>query len=316
MSIKVSLFRSFRINPQSKLSPLGVILVVYVVLQLSLIGIVGNSLFLAPDEARYLWIFENLYRANFGQDQLLYGWSDMPIGVLKVIYLIPKILMEIGFSPLLSLRLNSVLLSCLNLILIWKSIELSRIKFKNKALTLFPIFLPSFIIWSTLGLREIYLFVSLSGMLYGICLALFRQSVIQSAIIVLIFSALLLFTKSYLWLLFTASYLATIVVIRLFGGTFLRDATKLTGALLAPFILATLIGGNSLSHLNFSAVFQLGLREDNAHEFLVEPTPTKAEPTPTKAEPTPTKAEPTPTKAEPTPTKLEVIKSQGVTSFE
>ena len=230
----------------------------------------------APDEANYIAVFNNLYAKDFSLDGYL-GWQEGSINALRIIYLPAKILDVIGFSDFYSVRILSVFYSMSSLYLLLKMAPTG--KFFGRSISFWLIaafYVPSVFVWSSLGLRESFIFVSLIAIFYLLenpqNLSLRVRFVMLATA-----SSFLLISKVYLY--------GLLFICLIFSTTFLwirkRDSQfrsiKLLSAMAIPLILFPSVSANIAA----SAKETLEVK-------LATPTPT---PTPTP-KPTPT---PTPT---------------------
>ncbi len=120
----------------------------------------------APDEANYIGVFNNLYRSDFSLDGYL-GWQEGSINALRIIYLPAKLLALVGFSDFFAIRLLSVLYSMFSLYLLLRLAPERKIVWLPIRFWLVgAYFIPSFFLWTSIGLRESFIFFSFVAILY------------------------------------------------------------------------------------------------------------------------------------------------------
>ncbi len=168
---------------------------------------VGFILFLgplysfAPDEVGYLITFKNLYNASQdGQPKIIGGWIAAPTAFLWVSYLPAKLLTLVGVPDYVAIRLLSTALGTLSLYLIKKLLENCSYqkKFSQRAIFAF-FFIPSIFFWTSLGIRESFIFIEFTAFLCG--MVYLNHGKNRKAFFLLIAGSYgLLSTKDYLWL--------------------------------------------------------------------------------------------------------------------
>ncbi len=169
----------------------------------------------APDEANYIGVFNNLYEADFSLDGYL-GWQEGSINVLRVMYSPAKLLEIIGFSEFYSVRSLSILYSMLSLYLLLNMAPRGKIlKCSLRFWIAGAYCIPSFFLWTSLGLRENFIFLSLVSIFYILVNPQNLGFGWQSLLLVFA-STLVLVSKNYLfWLLLicfiTAAIFLTII---------------------------------------------------------------------------------------------------------
>jgi hypothetical protein len=143
-----------------------VVILVITSLHLAFIVIFDKVTAFAPDEANYIGVFNNLYKSDFSLEGYL-GWQEGSINALRVIYLPAKLLEVIGFSDFYSVRFLSVFYSTLSLYLLLKLAPERRIlSFPVKFWIASAYFIPSVFVWSSLGLRESFIFFSYTAIFF------------------------------------------------------------------------------------------------------------------------------------------------------
>lgn len=168
----------------------------------------GQVFFFAPDEGGYLGIFKKTYSSGFSTSSVL-GWSNSQTYILRILYAPAKLLSIIGVPDYLSIRILGIITSMLAIYFLMCAYQYeSHAGFPLLAQLFF--FTPSMFLWMTLGLRESFIYLSLSMICLGFLLI--SRTRIRLGFVLIIFGNLILFeTKSYLFLLVafaTAIYLS------------------------------------------------------------------------------------------------------------
>ena len=158
----------------------------------------GQIFFFAPDEGGYLQIFKHTYISSFSTSSVL-GWSNSQTYFLRIVYAPAKILSSLGVPDYLSIRVLAIFTSMV-------AIYLLMCIYQFESHTGFPLlaqfffFTPSLFLWMTLGLRESFIYLSLSMICFGIFGM--HRAMLPMGFTFLVFGNLILFeTKSYLFLL-------------------------------------------------------------------------------------------------------------------
>ena len=161
----------------------------------------GRFFGLAPDEVAYLNTFKNLYGSSEIQSpQSLSGWNMSPELFVWICYLPAKLFNLIGISDIYSIRLLSIVLTSISLYLLQSIFNGSALsKSFSTRFILFAFSIPSIFLWSSLGLREAFIFVELALFFTGINL-LFQNRYSRAFFPLVLGSYGLLSTKYYLWL--------------------------------------------------------------------------------------------------------------------
>ena len=181
----------------------------YIGLHVTFSILLGNITAFAPDEGLYAGIFSRLYQADFTSDVL--GFSGAWEPWLRLFYLPAKLLTYLGISDLLSVRLLAIAYSTLATYLL---IKMARKNGRDdrvfKGAIIAISFIPTVFLWSSIGLRESFLYLEISALLYflsrvkneldirnllGLALAIFSLSM----------------TKNYIFILFLFAFILTLL---------------------------------------------------------------------------------------------------------
>ncbi len=196
----------------------------------------GRLFALAPDEGGYLYTFNNLYGSKDPNPQYNSGWITAPKPFLWILYLPAKILTVLGVPDYLSVRMLSIAIATLSLVLL---INLQRRTGNSgsryeKLIFLF-FFIPSIFLWTTTGLREVFLLAEFSLIFVGLNY-LYQHRTKTSLAYLSLGSYALLSTKNYLWICLLFSTLALIGILALRGESKKRLMNLGIGLVLIPCI--------------------------------------------------------------------------------
>ena len=137
----------------------------YVGLHLTFSKLLGNITAFAPDENLYRGIFAQLYSAGFTSDVL--GFSGAWEPWLRFVYLPAKLVTYFGVSDLLAARLLAITYSTFATFLV---IKIAKANDRDNRVFRFSIiaisFIPTVFLWSSICLRESFLFLEISAILF------------------------------------------------------------------------------------------------------------------------------------------------------
>lgn len=172
----------------------------------------GRLFALAPDEGGYLYTFNNLYGGKDPNPQLNSGWIVAPKPFLWISYLPAKVFNLLGVPDYLSIRILSISIATLTLILL---INLQRRGRQSggrfETLIFLFFFIPSIFLWTSVGLREVFILAEMSLLLVGLNY-LFQGSNARGISYIFLGSYALLSTKNYIWICLVLSVLVLTVV--------------------------------------------------------------------------------------------------------
>jgi hypothetical protein len=160
---------------------------------------------LAPDENLYRDIFIRLYTDGFTSN--VQGFQGAWVPWLRVLYCPAKVMNLLGLSELQAIRFQSIFYSALALYFIAKLlIANSRDKFFVRIIFCLLSLTPTVFVWSTLGLRESFLFAEISGIFYFLN-RLDKERSIHNyfGLFLSVFS--LSMTKNYIFILFMFGFI-------------------------------------------------------------------------------------------------------------
>jgi hypothetical protein len=219
------------------LSPWFKISVAYFFIHAIMIIILDEVTAFAPDENNYLGIFKSVVRG----DSTLDGFAGWPIQnelFLELIYFPATVLVMFGFTELQSIRILSSLVSYLSLFVLYSLAGDNRVMgMRQKNWITFGFFFPSIILWSTLGLRESFIFLWLSCIFYFLKKFLDSSRAVH-AIALLSSSAALVLTKNYLYAIFAIACILSTFIIVVARRTFVFSYLVILSMVLAPVVLS------------------------------------------------------------------------------
>jgi len=182
----------------------------YIGLHVTFSILLGNITAFAPDEGLYKGIFSKLYSEGFTSDVL--GFSGAWEPWLRLLYLPAKLLTYIGFSDLLAVRFFSISCSALATVLLIKMAkENGRDDRVFKAAIVSISFIPTVFLWSSIGLRESFLYLEISAILYFLSRTKDNIDIRNlTGLAISVYS--LSMTKNYIFILFLFAFVPTLFV--------------------------------------------------------------------------------------------------------
>ena len=182
----------------------------YIGLHVTFSMLLGNIIAFAPDEGLYRDIFSRLYDAGFTSDGLGFQGAWEPW--IRLIYLPAKLLTYVGFTDLLSIRLLAIGYSTLATFLIIKMAKLNGRDDRVFRVAIISIsFIPTVFLWSSIGLRESFLYIEISATLYF--LSRIKDEIRVPNFLGLVISIYSLsMTKNYIFILFLFAFFVTLIV--------------------------------------------------------------------------------------------------------
>jgi len=207
MAMGLANFRNFKF---SNFSFYQYFFTVYIGLHVTFSLLLGNITAIAPDEGLYNEIFARLYTKDFTSDVLGFTGSWEPW--LRLSYLPAKLLTFLGFTVLLAVRFLAIGYSALATFLLVKMAkDNGRDDRAFKAAIVSISFIPTVFLWSSIGLRESFLYLELSAILYF--LSRIKDEIDIRNSLGLAFSVYSLsMTKNYIFILFLFAFVVTLLV--------------------------------------------------------------------------------------------------------
>lgn len=200
----------------------------------------GQFTGMAPDEAGYLYTFNNIYTlpiSNFPQTGS--GWIAAPTIFLWIVYFPAKLLTLIGVPNLLALRFASILYVTLALIFSLRILNTQKAAIRQKSAVIAIFSIPSFFIWTSVGLREAFLVLELALILVGFKELLGRNW--KFGFPYLILGAYgLISTKFYIWVCMSLAIFLTVFIFFLAKNARRKILQGFAGIVLIPAVIFTL----------------------------------------------------------------------------
>ena len=120
----------------------------------------------APDENNYLAIFSGVVKGDLVFDGFA-GWSTNNQLFLELIYFPAIIFSTFGLTDLQSIRILSSLATYLSLLMLYSLAGETRVMgMRQRNWVVLGFFVPTIILWSSLGLRESFIFLWLTCIFY------------------------------------------------------------------------------------------------------------------------------------------------------
>ena len=235
----------------------------------------GRLFAFAPDEGGYLYTFNNLYgSSDVVNPQYFSGWITAPKIFLWIAYLPAKFINLIGVPDYLSIRLLSIMLAALSLYLLKSILNGSDFGYKISQKVIFLVFfIPSIFLWTSIGLRESFLFVELAAFLAGFNY-LIQEKNKRAFSLLILGSYGLLSTKNYLW----ACLMISVIISCSFFVTRRDSRPIILKFLIASLLVPVIAFASTTSFYALSFIFQsnisgIGQRtSDSVSEIYVDST--------------------------------------------
>jgi hypothetical protein len=182
----------------------------YIGLHATFSVLLGNITAFAPDETVYKSIFARLYSAGFTSDVLGFNGAWEPW--LRLVYLPAKLMTYIGISDLMAARFLAITYSALATLLVIKIAKENHRDDRYFKIAIIAIsFIPTVFLWSSIGLRESFLYLEISAILF--CYSRLRSNFDLRNTFLLGFALFsLAMTKNYIYILFLFATLITLVL--------------------------------------------------------------------------------------------------------
>jgi hypothetical protein len=183
----------------------------YIGLHVTFSLLLGNITAFAPDEGNYSNIFSNLYSSEFQSSETI-GYQSAWEPWLRLFYLPAKLLTYLGISDLLAIRFLAIGYSALATFLLVKMAKDNDRDDRIFRATIIAIsFIPTVFLWSSIGLRESFLFLEISAILFF--LSRVKDEIDIRNLLGLALSIFgLSMTKNYVFILFLFAFIPTLFV--------------------------------------------------------------------------------------------------------
>jgi hypothetical protein len=175
--------------------------------------LLGNITAFAPDEVTYKDIFLKLYSSGITSD--VPGFSGAWEPWFQFIYSPAKLLTYLGFTDLMAIRFLAIGCSALATFLL---IKMARDNGRDdrvfKAAIITISFIPTVFLWSSIGLRENFIYLEISSILYF--LSRIKDEIdIRNLLGLAISVYSLSMTKNYIFILFLFAFIPTLIAFTL-----------------------------------------------------------------------------------------------------
>lgn len=187
-------------------------------------GLIGSCTALAPDEGGYFQLFQYINKTQKIRPTL--HWAGTPEWVLQIFFTPAKIFAFLGLGEFQAFRLQSILLAVASTLIVLFSLKnlsfyerFQSLDVKNRrALGIFlalACLMPTNIIWTTLGLREPFIYFSLAMTLFSFSDYMRSKSKYSLWLIVFVLGLIILgYTKFYLYVIVLLSILISLIVLK------------------------------------------------------------------------------------------------------
>jgi hypothetical protein len=172
--------------------------------------LLGQLYAFTPDELGYLYTFEGLYDPNIANPQSGGGWIAAPEIFLRVVYAPAKLLTYFNVTSILAIRSLSILLTLLSIILLIRIYRGGKVNRRSEYIVLLPFLIPSVFLWTGSGMRESFLILELTLILYGTS-EYFKSDKLRYLGYIFLGSYGLLSTKHYLWVTLVLAGFLTLI---------------------------------------------------------------------------------------------------------
>ena len=227
---------SSEVKSRFRLTSTSKIILIFTFLHFAVILLLDKVTAFAPDEANYISVFSDLYESDFSLDGYL-GWQTGSINALRFMYLPAKILENFGFSTFFAVRILSCSYSVFSLYLLLRITSHEKIlASSNRFWIIAAYFVPSIFLWTSLGLRESFIFFSFVAIFYILVNPLnlrFRRQFLLLAVA----STFLLISKIYLFGLLLICLAISALFLSVFSPRFQIRNFRILSAMLVPLLV-------------------------------------------------------------------------------
>jgi hypothetical protein len=188
-----------------------IVLLFYFSSHLILALMLGNFTGFALDEFGYAYVVDRLYEANQSTTNFSV-WVNSNLIFLQILYLPAKLMTLFGLSTLFSIRLYAIFMSTFSLMLLLSLLNPKKPMYLSTRLLVFICqYIPSFFLWTSLGLRESFLFFWFTTIFYA-CKKFIESNKVIYLILLGICSVGIMQTKLYLYVLLCFSFLTSVFI--------------------------------------------------------------------------------------------------------
>jgi hypothetical protein len=233
-------YNHLRSNPYS--SVWFTITSAYVIFHLLFLSLLGKITAFGIDEDGYLEVFRKIYSGSFDIHSQI-SWPTNSTALLQLIYLPAKLVSLIGIPDYLAIRIQSSVLFYITCWIIFRQIG-SIYRRVNIALLIGFMFLPSIFVWTSLGLRESYIFFWITLIWLSLHKLIDQHSIRYLVLLALSVNGLAT-TKIYLYTL--ALFMGFITLILLVRSKGYRNIVLMALVLLSPLLTLPGVKGELIS---------------------------------------------------------------------
>ena len=251
--------------------------------------ILGNSFAFSSDEGGYLYTFKNLYGSQDDPTpQYGSGWLATPKWFLQMVYIPAKLFSIFGIPDYFAIRLLSVIIAtfCVWLILQF-NFRHNENKTFGKLVVVGGFSIPSIFLWTSLGLREVFILFGLVLFLNGLHILL-KEGISKPPILFIFFGSLvLLCTKAYLWIILELSIIILCLILFALRNSHWKQIVM--GLIVSGGLVPALIFTLSTSTIAWSFILQANIQTigsrsgDSIAQVIIDIPTTAASQKPTTA---------------------------------
>jgi len=162
----------------------------------------------APDELNYLNTFNILYDGSIDLNAIP-GWGNSEQLFLQILYAPAKLLTYLGLSSLLSLRILSFMFSYFTVYILY--FQLLRNTSLRKKYLLYVFFMPTIFMWTSLALKESFIFFNIIIIFYLISRIFISNNLLFPGLYIIALTSLFLI-KNYLYMAVLLACFITIII--------------------------------------------------------------------------------------------------------
>jgi hypothetical protein len=232
--------------------------------------LLGQLYAFTPDELGYLYTFEGLYDPNIANPQSGGGWIAAPEIFLRVVYAPAKLLTYFNVTSILAIRSLSILLTLLSIILLIRIYRGGKVNRRSEYIVLLPFLIPSVFLWTGSGMRESFLILELTLILYGTS-EYFKSDKLRYLGYIFLGSYGLLSTKHYLWVTLVLAGFLTLIFLWYRSESRTKSLKFLSALFLLPIVaFAGTTSSYALGYIFHSNISDAGERSgDSITKVLV-----------------------------------------------
>ena len=230
--------------------PMFKISVAYIFIHAFMIIILDEITAFAPDENNYLAIFSGVVKGDLVFDGFA-GWPTNNQLFLELIYFPATIFSMFGLTDLQSIRILSSLATYLSLLMLYSLAGETRVMgMSQRNWVVLGFFFPTMILWSSLGLRESFIFLWITCIFYFLKKYLDSNRLIHG-VALLASSASLALTKNYLYAILAIALIISTFLLVLANKSFHISRLIIMSMILAPIVILPEVRNSLISGAKF-----------------------------------------------------------------